>query len=139
MKRVLEYILEHEDITSTRLAEMLNVAPASISHILAGRNKPSYDFIVKLVEQFPAYDARWLITGKGEPMGKSGTNQPQRAISDFGGLFATTQQTQPSNRASANLISDKNKPSLDKSPSGHVSERIIICFPDNTFSEYTKR
>lgn len=51
--------------TATRLAEELQVQRSGISHMLSGRNQPSYDFISRLLKRFPNVDARWLILGEG--------------------------------------------------------------------------
>ena len=67
MNRRLQQLLGLENITPAKLAEKIGVQPSGISHILSGRNKPSYDFINKLLLHFPSISAEWLITGKGKP------------------------------------------------------------------------
>ena len=49
MKERIERILKEKSLSSNKLAEMLEVQPSGISHILSGRNKPSMDFITKLL------------------------------------------------------------------------------------------
>ena len=63
-KRLLQF-LAAENITQTQLAETLDVAKASVSNILAGRNRPGYDFIESLMLHYPSLSIEWLITGKG--------------------------------------------------------------------------
>lgn len=53
-------------MTASRLADILGIQRSSISHILAGRNKPGYDFLRKLLVKFPKVNADWLITGRGK-------------------------------------------------------------------------
>ena len=65
MNRRLSQFLQAENLTQTQLADTLSVARGSVSHILAGRNKPGYDFIVSLARQFPNLNLEWLIAGKG--------------------------------------------------------------------------
>jgi hypothetical protein len=36
-----------------------------LSHLLSGRNKPSLDFILKILDVFPDVDLYWMINGKG--------------------------------------------------------------------------
>lgn len=62
----LEQICTHYDLTAAALAEQIGVQRSSISHILSGRNKPSLDFILKVVHRFPEIDLYWLLNGKGE-------------------------------------------------------------------------
>ena len=65
MNRRLQQFLTVENISQSQLADTLGVARASISHILAGRNKPGFDFIERLTRHYPALSVEWLITGRG--------------------------------------------------------------------------
>ncbi len=65
MEEKLKKLMRHEGINSTRLAEMLGIQASGISHIMSGRNKPSFDFLVKLLERFPQINPDWLIMDKG--------------------------------------------------------------------------
>jgi len=57
--------MEDEGLKSSALAEKIGVNRATISHILSGRNKPSIDFLMKLLHVYPNINANWLITGIG--------------------------------------------------------------------------
>ncbi len=57
--------MKQEGINSTRLAEMLGIQASGISHIMSGRNKPSFDFLVKLLQRFPQINPDWLLIDKG--------------------------------------------------------------------------
>ena len=50
---------------ASELAMNIGVNRATISHILSGRNKPSIDFLEKLLHVYPNINANWLITGVG--------------------------------------------------------------------------
>jgi len=65
MNKRLQQFLAAENITQSQLADTLGVARASVSHIVAGRNKPSFDFIEGMAHRFPSLNLEWLITGKG--------------------------------------------------------------------------
>lgn len=64
-KRLQQFILA-ENISQSAFADRLGVARASVSHILAGRNKPGFDFIVSMSKSFPYLNIEWLITGEGK-------------------------------------------------------------------------
>jgi len=64
MKDQILKILSHYGLSATSFAEELCVQRSSISHILSGRNKPSYDFIVRILEKYPAINPLWLLTEK---------------------------------------------------------------------------
>ena len=66
MKERLLKLITHLGYTATKFADEIGVQRSGISHILSGRNQPSYDFIVKILNKFPDMDAEWLILGKGE-------------------------------------------------------------------------
>ena len=57
--------LDYNDINSNKLAENLSVSRATISHIISGRNKPSVDFLHKILNKYPELNLNWLVTGKG--------------------------------------------------------------------------
>ena len=65
MNHRLQQFINAENLTQSQFAERLGVAKASVSHILAGRNKPGYDFIESLSRQFPNLNLEWLIGGRG--------------------------------------------------------------------------
>lgn len=62
----MQNFLKAENITQSQFAEKIGVAKASVSHILAGRNKPGYDFIVGMAKCYPNLNIDWLITGNGK-------------------------------------------------------------------------
>ena len=61
----LKYWMEMEALKSSVLADNIGVNRATISHILSGRNKPSIDFLQKLLSNYPELNANWLISGVG--------------------------------------------------------------------------
>ncbi|MBN1115840.1 MAG: helix-turn-helix transcriptional regulator [Bacteroidales bacterium] len=65
MEERLQKLLVHYKLTSAQLADSIDVQRSSISHILSGRNKPSYDFLLKIIQSFNDLNAEWLITGNG--------------------------------------------------------------------------
>lgn len=66
MNRRLQQFLEVEQLSPARLADSLGIQRSGISHLLSGRNKPSYEFINNFLNRYPQIDATWLITGKGK-------------------------------------------------------------------------
>ncbi|MDR1023658.1 MAG: helix-turn-helix domain-containing protein [Prevotellaceae bacterium] len=80
-ERILQF-LALENLSPTRFADQLGVQRSGVSHILAGRNKPSYDFIEKMLLTFPNISAEWLLLGKGE-MSKAATVAAPQMLSLF--------------------------------------------------------
>lgn len=62
----IQEILDKYELTAAKLADQLNVPRSTISHILSERNKPSLEFIQKVLDNFPEINTRWLVKGEGE-------------------------------------------------------------------------
>ncbi len=67
MDKRLQQLLELEDLTPSKLADILQIQRSGVSHLLSGRNKPSFDFIEGILKNFPQINPDWLILGKGKP------------------------------------------------------------------------
>ncbi len=61
----LEHLLQFYALTASAFADRINVQRSSISHLLTGRNKPSLEFVMKVVKTFPEVNLYWLLNGKG--------------------------------------------------------------------------
>lgn len=59
-------LLDTEQLSSSKFADVIGVQRSSVSHILTGRNKPSFDFLQKTLKAFPMLNSDWLILGEGE-------------------------------------------------------------------------
>ena len=64
IKDRINHILRAKNLTATQFAEMMQIQPSNVSHLLSGRNKPSLDFLIKLKNLFPEYSFDWIILGK---------------------------------------------------------------------------
>lgn len=127
MKDRLDQFIIAENITRTQFADSINVARAGISHIMAGRNKPSYEFIVNTMEVYPALNIEWLLTGKGT-MYKDGSGPGETNHSD---LFSIN-ETQPQAQAPVQELASASTPPSSNSP----ISKIVVFFNDNTYKEF---
>lgn len=66
MKERLSEFLQRERLTAVKFAEIMEVQPSSISHLLSGRNKPNFDFISRILLRFPRLNPEWFINGIGD-------------------------------------------------------------------------
>jgi transcriptional regulator with XRE-family HTH domain len=157
MKDRLLKFLNREQLSSARFAEVINVQPSSVSHILSGRNKPGFDFIQKILTGYPSINAEWLITGKGS-MYKGEIRQgslfpddrpaypadPDPPGEDVTGIYEGRNEAE--NTAVTNVY--KNEESIDYnsklSNPGQITNvnkdksitKIVIFYSDRSFSEY---
>ncbi|ESU18872.1 XRE family transcriptional regulator [Flavobacterium cauense R2A-7] len=77
----LEIILEYYGLSASGFADKIGVQRSSLSHLLSGRNKPSLDFILKIIEVFPEVDLYWILNGKGN-FPKSEPTEKSISVSD---------------------------------------------------------
>lgn len=66
MNNRLKQFLAAENITQAQFADNINVVRASVSHVLSGRNNPSFDFIKAMMAKYPRMNIDWLMFGKGK-------------------------------------------------------------------------
>jgi len=66
MKDKIEKILLYLGISPSQFADELGVQRSGISHILSERNKPSLEFIQKVLLKYKEINPEWLMMGKGE-------------------------------------------------------------------------
>ncbi len=161
MKDRLLKFMNSEQLSSARFAEIIGVQPSSISHILSGRNKPGFDFIQKILGNYPSLNAEWLILGRGQmhkqaivqgdlfsgiqPAG-TGTDRDNTEIDGGNKMF---EEDKPKSRH--NEVTDVNS---TEASDDYISEfssendfatksvkkridKIIVLYSDNTFSSYS--
>lgn len=126
MNTRLEQFLAAENITQSQFADTLGVAGSSISHLLGGRNKPSYDFIESLARCYPDLNLEWLITGRGSMYKKAQNGQNFAEGTLFG----------PENEVQNKSITLNKKA---QSPKGQRSiSKVVVFYTDGTFEELSR-
>lgn len=106
MNQRLQQFIAAENLSQSQFADALGVARASVSHILAGRNKPGFDFIESMSRHYPSLNIEWLITGKGK-MYKSQNSTTTAEIPPLASPApaATAASAEPKSDAEADLFS----------------------------------
>lgn len=136
MKDRLLQLMQLEQLSPAKFADILGIQRSGLSHILSGRNKPGYEFISKLLLKFPTVSAEWVITGKGK-MYKQELVQEQpidRKMENSRDLFSSQIVEPPKveNQLRENSIKIENKPETRKN---RVLTKIIMIYDDMTFEE----
>ncbi len=62
----LEKIMDFYKVSASAFADKIGVQRSSVSHVLTGRNKPSLEFVMKVVRSYPEVNLYWLLNGKGD-------------------------------------------------------------------------
>ena len=134
----LETLLEYYNLNASSFADKIGVQRSSLSHLLSGRNKPSLDFILKILEVFPEVDLYWILNGKGSfPKTISNNNvieTPPAILNSepiSGNLFSTIPET----KTITPTVEVKKIDQLPQSISNEV-EKIVFFYKDGTFKEF---
>ena len=154
MNTRLQQFLSAENLSQAQFADIIGVARASVSHIIAGRNKPGFDFIYSMAANFPNLNVEWLVTGRGK-MYKTPTDlfpaeaqevpqQPKIApAAPQEPLFTAPEHVQET-APSVTAATPAESPNVQRDTLNTVSKisagqrnisKIIILFDDNTFQE----
>lgn len=146
----LEIILDYYSLNASSFADKIGVQRSSMSHLLSGRNKPSLDFVMKIMEVFPDVDLYWILNGAGSfPKNEeqslnlkdeivSEIVKPLTPISsseDFaaGDLFSEINYKQEVKTETKNPVEVKNSNFI--SEEGEI-EKIVFFYKNGTFKVY---
>ena len=149
----LETIFEYYGLSASGFADKIGVQRSSLSHLLSGRNKPSLDFIMKIVEVFPEVDLYWILNGKGN-FPKSDSIEKEVLISEpTPSLFSENKTEEVKSENQPDLFS--TEPIAEKNRVNETSEekfsntrnfetlknlsdieRIVVFYKNGTFKNY---
>ena len=151
----LEAIFDYYSLTASSFADKINVQRSSISHLLSGRNKPSLDFILKVIDSFPDVELLWLLNGKGSfPNGEDSNfvktiSPPIQKIeleNEIKSQELFSDNTMHTSQMEKNGVFEKRdynflnnevlKTSNNGSNENSDIERIVVFYSDGTFKSY---
>ena len=154
MNTRLKQFLAAENISQSQFADTIKVVRASVSHVLSGRNNPSYEFMRAIMLAYPRLNMEWLMIGKGKMYKNAqeeNINIPEPAHIPSDLLFTDYDLEEPAPTIAESNISVPLRTYEDSEPatnnidtSGNnvqtiVKQRnvskIIIMFDDGTFQE----
>ena len=112
----LQKVMDYYGESASSFAEKIGVQRSSISHILSGRNKPSLDFVLKVLSSFPEVELYWLMNGKGE--------------------FPTEiKNVRHSSNIDSKVVSEAKIPQIINSSDKSI-DRIVIFYKDGSFQNF---
>ncbi len=132
MESRIQKLIGAENLSPTKFADVIGVQRSAISHILSGRNKPSFDLIQRILTKFPRVSSEWLLMGRGE-MYKT-TIQQRLFDVDLKPNEVKNEVKQPVIQENITNISATKEPEIRVNESS--IERIIIFYNDKSFKEY---
>ena len=144
MKAKLDFILKNKGINATTLARMLEIQPSGLSHILSGRNKPSFDLVVKILKVFPDLNPDWLLLDSDKIFRQEAQSatSPAAVLRDDLPSSPLLPFDAPQNNeiSKSENVEKTERPPIFTSPRnlGKKVERVIILYSDRSFESYTE-
>jgi len=140
MNSRIKHFMDYKGISSSELADTIGVQRSNVTHVLQGRNKPSFQFISKLLETYPEINAKWLIMG-GENMLEQGAAEQQQLFpsEEKKAILEESKDLERASNKPVQKIVQSSEPIQNKVPSALVGkeiERIVVFYTDQTFKEY---
>lgn len=145
MKEKFLQLMQNEHLTAKKLAEILDVEPALISHMRSGRNKPSFAVTQKILRAFPHLNPDWLLLDSPQMYREeyaaaksSEADNPQTTdmeLSDNASL--DNRHSQPSQNFDIPEL-QPTRFQISDSRAGSTIEKIIILYSDGHFVSYDK-
>lgn len=149
----IQLILKSKNLSSSQFADEIQVQRSSVSHILTGRNKPSLDFVSKILSSYPELNSDWLLFGKGQMIKKQESIQKNSKIEekpkkiDKSPILQKNEEIIFDGEIPENIKTGKN---VGKSKNSDFSayssqtnkslskiKKIIVFYENNTFHEFT--
>jgi len=122
----LQKVLDFYGLSAIAFSDAIDFNRSTISHLLSGRNKPSLELIMKVLQKFPEVELYWLLNGKGtfpstlKPSEKN-IVAPEEPSSEIPKIDFPIHEIH-------SVIKD--------TPKNEPIERIIIFFKDGSFKSY---
>lgn len=149
LKKIIDYYGE----SASSFAEKIGVQRSSISHILSGRNKPSLEFVLKVLSAFPEVELYWLMNGKGKfPVEKNVEAKIERQPTLPNQNKIQTENSNQNLETNSNLFSEeqnlfsKTDSKTEQPQNSEIQkivnsekkeiERIVIFYKDGSFSNF---
>jgi DNA-binding XRE family transcriptional regulator len=129
LNQKIKQILGNLKLTPSVFADKIGVQRSSISHILSGRNKPSFEIIQKIVKTFPDLGYEWLMDDSNKVSMPKLSDKSDNLITDYRGSSSVNYEHD--NVLGKNLSNFMVYPTNEKQVS-----RVLVFYTDNSFSEY---
>ena len=146
MKDRIEHIMRAKNLKASDFAALLGIQPSGVSHILAGRNKPSLEFVKRIKEVFPEYNLDWIIFGTGpittsEPfhVSPNPTQNPVPVHEDTLPFDIETDDDVDTDLLDDRLPQSVPDPSSRHDVNSNSVKSMVVLYEDGTFESYSPR
>ena len=129
----LNILMDYYEISAALLAEKIEVQRSSISHILSGRNKPSLEFVLKILKAFPEVELYWLLNGVGHfPKQVESIKPAPTLFSEIEAPEMKKEAPKPMEKSVVNEMVNQEKEIRNQE-----IERIVVFYRNGSFKNYT--
>ena len=140
MNERLAIFLKAEQLSPAQFADLMGIQRSGVSHLMAGRNKPGFDFFSAFLQKFPAVNIEWLISGRGKMYKDMETPSlfPDQVVSPEPKKMTYEEVLK---ETSIDFVTERTQiPSAPptKIPEPRHIEKIVILYNDGTFSDFVK-
>lgn len=80
MRERIKEIMDREGMSQSQFADFIGVNRPTLSHVIAGRNNPSMEIVMKIHHKFPKINVLWLLDGKGSYEGDAVAEYPAGSL-----------------------------------------------------------
>lgn len=133
----IKTILKSLNLSPSQFADKIDVQRSSVSHILSGRNKPSLDFVTKILHCYPEINPQWLLLGKGSMLANPDLAVQTQTERTSASLKKEILKSQVSESTS---MKELNSPipvkDIESRTDNQEIKEIIIFYKNNTFKAY---
>ena len=122
----LQKLMNEKQLSAAAFASKIGVQRSSVSHILAQRNKPSLEFILKIYDAFDEIDLTWLLLGQKKTENKKFLKQESETTDEL---------------ISKPIVTDSNSLETKVSPllKNADIETVVTLYKDGTFKIYSTK
>ncbi|MCU0353997.1 MAG: helix-turn-helix transcriptional regulator [Cytophagales bacterium] len=145
MNNIIKAIMTAKNLSPSRFADEIGVPRPVVSHVLAGRNKPSLDMIQKIARRFPELGTDWVFDENVLPNGIAEVGEDIKPIVTENRISQTPYAEPPvapqlAPPPAANPVTPTIMPPAQPVPFVPTTkkiEKILVFYTDRTFDEYT--
>ena len=131
--------MEYYDLSASAFSDEIDFNRSTISHLLSGRNKPSLDFVMKVLNRFPEVTISWFLYGKGNFPPNHEVEILEEKEDKNKNLEVSKESTVIRNEDKSpiqNLQEESVIDTLNHNSSGKAIKRIVIFYTDFSFETY---
>lgn len=113
----IKHIIEEKGLSASEFADTIGVKKATLSHVLSGRNKPSLEFVMRIIESFEDVNPELLLQREWSPAKEDKQSEAE--------AHPDTMNDRADATKGLREVQRKNE-----------IDRIVIFYKDLSFTEY---